>query len=638
MTNPGGTYRADIDGLRAVAILSVLFYHAFPEWIPGGFIGVDVFFVISGYLITTGLLQNLHNDRFSLLDFYERRIRRIFPALITVLAACFALGWFFLLAPEFEQLGKHVAAGAGFVSNLVLLKDIGYFDTAADLKPLLHLWSLGIEEQYYALWPLVLLVTWRLRLKIIPVIIGLSAVSFFFNVHHLQHHVQTIFYSPQARAWELLTGSLLAALQTERTLLLSPRSGHVLSIAGITAIVVPIAILTPISIFPGWWAILPVAGAASLIAAGPLSLLNRTVLASRPMVAIGLISYPLYLWHWPLLSFARILSGEEPTRPLRVLVVAVSTALAFLTYHFVEKPIRFGRLRHKTFGPISASMATLCAAMLAIGFLGYGGFASKGFPSRAAASPIELRVGDIGPSPYFHYLKQRYYPCPAAIASRSLEFEGIVRCFQSRPNQPVDFALIGDSHAEQLFLGLAEKLPSRNIIFLVRIGLPILSNETFSDIFSFVLKTPSIRTVLITARWSARIKETPPGRDFATELERTLDALKLAGKSTYLTDDFPSFDFDPEHCKYRRSLNDNRCAVRFDHAVIERNTYIREIAAAAEKEQVSVLETWHYLCRPSGCSMTTGDQILYRDRHHLNIIGSKRVTALLLHDYPLLRN
>jgi peptidoglycan/LPS O-acetylase OafA/YrhL len=158
-------YRPDIDGLRAIAVLSVIGFHAFPEWIKGGFIGVDIFFVISGYLISTIIIENLKNDSFSFVDFYSRRIRRIFPALLLVLIASYAVGWFTLLAEEYAQLGKHIAAGAGFVSNLVLWNESGYFDAASDTKPLLHLWSLGVEEQFYVIWPLLMWITWKRKLN-----------------------------------------------------------------------------------------------------------------------------------------------------------------------------------------------------------------------------------------------------------------------------------------------------------------------------------------------------------------------------------------------------------------------------------------------------------------------------------------
>ncbi|WP_445577643.1 Acyltransferase [Pseudomonas sp. E141] len=200
-------YRPDIDGLRAVAVLAVVLYHAFPRDFPGGFIGVDVFFVISGYLITGILIKSLSRDSFSILDFYARRIRRIFPALLLVLFSCLLFGWFFLIDSEFQQLGKHAASGAGFVANLVLWSESGYFDSAAEMKPLLHLWSLGIEEQFYLVWPFVLWLAWQFRrasLALVPVL--LFIISFYFSVTMVHVDPVGAFYSPLTRFWELAVG------------------------------------------------------------------------------------------------------------------------------------------------------------------------------------------------------------------------------------------------------------------------------------------------------------------------------------------------------------------------------------------------------------------------------------------------
>jgi peptidoglycan/LPS O-acetylase OafA/YrhL len=205
-------YRADIDGLRALAVLSVVGFHAFPSVIGSGFVGVDIFFVISGYLISTIIFENLERGSFSFLDFYARRIRRIFPALILVLLVCYALGWTALLADEFKQLGKHIAGGAGFASNLVLRNESGYFDNAASTKPLLHLWSLGIEEQFYLIWPLLLWLAARLRLNFFICLVGLAAVSFGLNVRKVGSDAVAAFYTPQTRFWELMIGATLAYL------------------------------------------------------------------------------------------------------------------------------------------------------------------------------------------------------------------------------------------------------------------------------------------------------------------------------------------------------------------------------------------------------------------------------------------
>src|SRR5262249_5222476 len=203
-------YRPDIDGLRAIAVLSVVAFHAFPSWVTGGFIGVDVFFVISGFLISTIIFENLDRGTFSFAEFYARRIKRIFPALLLVLIASYAFGWFALLADEYKQLGKHIAAGAGFVSNIVSWNEAGYFDNSAETKPLLHLWSLGIEEQFYIVWPLLLWLAWKRKFNLLTITILVAVVSFYLNAKGIKEDAVATFYSPQTRFWELFCGSLLA--------------------------------------------------------------------------------------------------------------------------------------------------------------------------------------------------------------------------------------------------------------------------------------------------------------------------------------------------------------------------------------------------------------------------------------------
>ena len=210
------SYRRDIDGLRAIAVLAVIGFHAFPRLVPGGFVGVDIFFVISGYLISTIILTAVNAGRFSFATFYARRIRRIFPALIVVLTACYAAGWFLLYAEPFEQLGKHIAGGAGFVSNYVLWRESGYFDADAETKPLLHLWSLGIEEQFYLAWPLMVFVAWKARLNLVALTIVVFVLSSDLNVEGIRRDLVGTFYSPWTRFWELTAGSALAAIVTDQ--------------------------------------------------------------------------------------------------------------------------------------------------------------------------------------------------------------------------------------------------------------------------------------------------------------------------------------------------------------------------------------------------------------------------------------
>ena len=355
------SYRPDIDGLRAVAVLVVLGYHAFPTWMPTGFVGVDIFFVISGFLISTVIMGNLEAGRFSYFDFYSRRIRRIFPALAIMLVAVLAFGWVALFPTEFKALGKHVLGGAVFLSNFFLWNESGYFDRAAESKPLLHLWSLGIEEQYYILWPLILSVAWRMKRSLPAVIFLIGAASFLFSLYELRVDPVATFYSPLTRIWELMIGSALAYVVTVGHGRRYP-SGDlirtVLSAIGAILLLSGFLLITDAGSFPGWWATLPTFGSVFLIASDSRSWVNRWLLSNQPMVFIGKISYPLYLWHWPLLSFAHILYAGPPPPVVRVCLLLAAFMLAWITYRFIEHPIRYGnRSPHATTALVAISAA-----------------------------------------------------------------------------------------------------------------------------------------------------------------------------------------------------------------------------------------------------------------------------------------
>lgn len=294
-------YRPDIDGLRAVAVLSVVAFHLSPNLLRGGFTGVDVFFVISGFLITSIILKGLGRGSFSLLDFYARRIRRILPALLLVLVAVFVAGWFLLFDGEYRVPGKHVAGATAFLSNFIYWGESGYFDKDAKTKVLLHLWSLGIEEQFYVVWPALLMLVSRFRHGIVAAIVVTIVLSFAVNIHLSGRAPAEAFYSPASRAWELMVGCALAWL-VGRGWQLQGAPAQAASAAGFGLLAAGFLLPDHASAFPGWWALLPTLGAFLVIAAGPQALPNRLILTNRAAVAVGLISYPLYLWHWPLLA------------------------------------------------------------------------------------------------------------------------------------------------------------------------------------------------------------------------------------------------------------------------------------------------------------------------------------------------
>jgi len=356
-------YRPDIDGLRAISILLVVGYHAQPSLIPGGFIGVDIFFVISGFLITRIVLSQSKANSFSFLEFYSRRIRRIFPALIVVMAVTYVLGWFVLLPDDFSLLGKNIAAGVAFVSNLFQLTQLGYFAPDANENPLLHLWSLGIEEQFYIFWPPVLLIVgWKWRRTWMGAI---ASASFGVSLLIFLGYKDWSFYSPISRAWELLAGGILAtnyAHALERGKQRVPQFENLLATLGTAAIIFAAIVLNKQSLFPGVYALLPVLGAV-LIILSPNSLLNRTFLSNPQMVLIGLISYPLYLWHWPILTFLRLSMPDDPSTALRVGAVALSVALAWLTYRLLELPIHAANIRRVA--------PALCGAMACVALVAF---------------------------------------------------------------------------------------------------------------------------------------------------------------------------------------------------------------------------------------------------------------------------
>jgi len=421
----GIKYRPDIDGLRAVAVGCVVCFHAFPNLLKGGFVGVDVFFVISGFLISTIIFQGLEDDRFSYVDFYSRRIRRIFPALAAVAVATLLLGWYVLLPDEFQMLGKHVAGGAGFVSNLVLWGESGYFDAAAESKPLLHLWSLGIEEQFYLAWPLLLGLIWKRKRGFFVVTLVVAAISFAIDIATIHTSPVAAFYSPLSRFWELMIGGALAYIVMHRPAALRGYA-DARSIGGILLIAFAAVQLNTESAFPGFWALLPTCGAFLAISAGPDAWFNRRVLGSKPMVWVGLISYPLYLWHWPVLVFSKIVAGRLLTPADRIGAVIAACGLALLTYRLLELPLRRAPGR-------TAQM--LAGAMACIGLLGLAAYFGV----------VQSRLHTEGITRILAATYDWKYP-PVAAQSRGF---GALRYFVEESDLNSYTLFLGDSNMEQ---------------------------------------------------------------------------------------------------------------------------------------------------------------------------------------------
>jgi len=434
-----------------VAVLLVVFHHAFPSFVSGGFIGVDIFFVISGYLITSIISRDMRLGRFSIMDFYARRARRIFPALAIVLISVLAAGWFLLLPNEFEILGKHALSGVAFVANLVFNSEAGYFDRASITKPLLHIWSLSVEEQFYLCWPALFFFMRRFRRGPLALLLAFAGASLAFSQMDIQTNPSGVFFLSWYRAWELLAGGALACgLSTPWGL--ASQGGpkvrgsrpsrrevmiHVQSATGLGLIAASAALLGPGSPFPGLTALPSVLGAFLLIDAGEMAFVNKRLLSMRLLVWIGLVSYPLYLWHWPILSYAYM--AMQGRLPVFVLVAAIlaSVALAYAPYRLVEIRVRTGaRKTAKALASGGVLAATGAAALLVM--------VQGGFPDRLPK--LARETADFR---YSYGEAYREGVCFLRPEQDPSQFSG---CLPERTDAPT-VLLWGDSHAAHLYPG-----------------------------------------------------------------------------------------------------------------------------------------------------------------------------------------
>ena len=442
-------YRSDIDGLRAIAILAVVAFHAFPHKFSSGYTGVDIFFVISGYLISTIIFGSLEQNRFSFTEFYGKRVKRIFPALLIVMLSSYLFGWFILFADEFAQLGKHIAGGSTFLSNLILWSEAGYFDTASESKPMLHLWSLGIEEQFYIFWPVCIWATYKYRINFLGITLIILLLSFLINLIAVFYKYDDFaFFSPFTRFWELMMGGVLAYLNIHKPGLISHKP-NINALAGLLLIVGGILILRSHHSYPGYRALMPVIGAFLLISAGPNAWINRNIMGSKFLVGIGLISYPLYLWHWVVLSFLWVLEGGVIDTSVTITGIAISFALALITYFLIEKPIKNIKLNPTMFKNLNSG---LIALMLVLGGIGFFTYQQNGFNSRSANS-YALKFDDslaFLSAPNF-----QFESCLKMLNMTPIDHE---RCLTN--SKEPEYLILGDSHADSFYEGMSLKSTS----------------------------------------------------------------------------------------------------------------------------------------------------------------------------------
>lgn len=619
-------YRPDIDGLRAIAILLVVGFHAFPKKIASGFIGVDVFFVISGFLISSIVFSSLERERFSLLEFYYRRIRRIFPALLLVMAASLVFGSFALFPDEYEQLGKHIAGGAGFVSNFMLWGESGYFDHAAKTKPMLHLWSLAIEEQFYIFWPLLLAAAWKRKWSFLKITALIAAASFAVNVYLAGRNPTEAFYSPLPRFWELMTGGILAFITLHKPQINS-RHQNSQSIAGAVLLLIGCALLNQSRAFPGWWALLPTFGTALIISAGPAAWFNRKFLSNRILVWIGLISYPLYLWHWPLLSFGMIMENvDAPAPDMRNPALLLSFVLAWLTYRIVEAPFRDARHGR-------AKVGGLLVFMVLIGCVGYVIYESNGAKFRTTTATAEPYSYDFRfPPPFLDICAY-----PMKEHDKSWDF-----CNDGNVARDPSVVLLGDSVAgsfSQTLLYATKYFPFTFKQFgraqcppLLHYG-PPLCVEAYRYYYDWIKNSSSAKVVVLAAAWPEYVDgknydyAVPPqkfsGAEFQKAFVRSIAFLAATHKKivVFLS---PPEGAKPRACLPRPFKVNDICQLQRNVAIKndrESRNLIRKLLAPFP--QVKVYDPFSFLCDTATCKVSENHKIFYIDGVHMSTEGGE---------------
>ena len=604
-------YRADIDGLRAIAVMLVIFFHAFPTTFSTGFIGVDIFFVISGYLISSFIFRGLTTNTFNFFDFYSRRVNRIFPALLLILISLLFLSWRYFIPDDLAKVAKHIFGSSTFLSNLVYLSEAGYFDEAADRKPLLHLWSLGIEEQFYIIWPITLVLAFRFRLDIFKLILVCLLCSFTLNIYRVSYDINFAFFSLQTRAWELLLGALVAFIELRfNALPFKNRSlSSKVSTAGFCRILIGIEFINKDARFPGWWALFPAIGSALIIAAGPQAFINRQLLALTALRLIGLISYPLYLWHWVLLSFTAIVLNRHPNLLMTSWLIALAVVLATATYFLVERPIRQSINNQKT-------SAFLLALMLGVGSIGLYGYKSQGLLGQTER-PILLNETGI-------------YPCKNEFVKKQLCIFGNLQSLE------VIF-IYGDSHAEHLTAALAKTFGLRyKLIFAYTSSCyfgehPDAKYKRPSDCDPFVAlihelkaKNEKIIATILGQRWHGYGITTSD--QVTTAMVGAMRAFDLNPSKIIIVGSTADVDL---HCaKYNYYFQSTRAPQRCEESKSSNKTngdFVATTSAISAPNNVSFVYPYKVLCPNDRCAPIQNGTLLYGDTHHLTRAGAELI-------------
>jgi peptidoglycan/LPS O-acetylase OafA/YrhL len=649
-------YRPEIDGLRAVAVGTVVLFHAQLGLFPGGFIGVDVFFVISGYLITSIIARELDAGTFSLLSFYERRIRRIFPALLVVIAACLAVGAWRMTPRHYNSLAESALAAIGFHSNIYFADKAGYFMPSAETLPLLHTWSLGVEEQFYVVAPLLLMALWRYRAWVAPVLLALIAIALAASVWGTTLDSDKAFYLPHTRAIELMIGMALGIGLVPAVR--SQPARQVLSVLGLLMVAASASLYTSATPFPGAAALLPCVGSALVIhcagGAHGISLVGR-LLSTAPTVWLGKISYSLYLWHWPLFAFAAYEWGEVPIAG-RLALIAASIALAALTYTWIEQPARTSRIVLTPSRVFAAGLGSAAVVAAVAGVVkGTHGLPMRLSPEVAA---IERRAAVGG---------HRASRCGANMRGKIN-----AACPLGRSDVNPTVLVWGDSHAWMLAptLDAVGKELGLGIRLVTRSGCPGLLDSgrhglgkkkcasAYQSQIDEVLKLGTIQHVVLISRWQALAADPilsdpiiPKYSNFPPETAkqrvatlkaafgRTLTYFRELAVRVTVIGPVPDLPIHLPTAMTKAYMRGRPLVLNYDFQdFMARHATVNGLMRNAEKDpRVDIISPAQILCPAGACRFWDNDVPFYRDDDHLSERGGDELKPSMIRSLAWLR-
>lgn len=647
-------YRAEIDGLRALSVVPVILLHAGFELFSGGFVGVDVFFVISGYLITTILIEDIENKRFSIVNFYERRARRILPALFFVMLVCIPFAWMLMMPNQMKDFSQSLVAVSLFSSNILFWQESGYFAPAAGEIPLLHTWSLAVEEQYYVLFPIFLFLAWRFgKNRVFWMIVVMAAISLLLSEWGWRNNATANFYLAPTRAWELFAGSITAFIVQKQGV----KKNNLLALLGLAAIIFSIFAYDESTPFPSVYTLVPVLGVVLLVLYADKETLAARLLSTKAFVGIGLISYSAYLWHQPLFAFARIRSLEHPSLALMAMLSSASLVLAYVSWRFIEKPFRNRSHISKKHVFTLSLIGITCYSSI-----GLVGIYKQGLPYRLPDQLITALKDIDVPSLRLHG--------EGCYLSDAIPKQPISECGVNLENNGSEILLIGDSHLDSIGRQLLDRFEASNLsAYALSYGgcVPVsgLSRSDmdnsfqcaeYNDVVRSYAKTHGVKTIILVSRFPMylsgnRYNNGEGGietgnpvpvdlvenlanngeEDDSERVERVAERYRTDIEN--LTRDYNVIVFSPTpevgwdvpayyYKMFMSNADSDANEITISHSYdnyIERTRQFRNIFQSIENENLHIYDIHNLFCDDVSrrCLANIGENLLYRDSHHL---------------------